>query len=230
MDENGRNYDPEAEDRESPVHPVHQVTFKDFRIARFPVTVREFAGFQEDGGYQVERYWSAGGFGVGDWPESWDDQLKNPQRPVVGVSWFEASAYCAWAGLRLPTEAEWERVARGPRGSRYPWGNEPALDVTRANYNGKIGHPTPAGQYPAGRSVEGVDDLLGNVWEWCSDWYADYSGDRAENPAGPKAGEFKILRGGAWFDFPGFVRVSVRSRYVPALRLSDFGFRCAGDA
>jgi formylglycine-generating enzyme required for sulfatase activity len=226
-DKNGRNYDPQAEDRES---PVHQVTFKDFRIARFPVTVREFAGFQEDGGYQVERYWSAGGFGIVGWPDNWDDQLKNPQRPVVGVSWFEASAYCAWAGLRLPTEAEWERVARGPHSTRYPWGNEPPLDESRANYNRKIGHPTPAGQYPAGRSVEGVDDLLGNVWEWCSDWYADYREGSQVNPAGPEKGGWRVLRGGCLFVNPRCVRVSFRNDFEPAARGNLIGFRCAADA
>jgi len=87
---------------------------------------------------------------------------------VVGVNWFEASACCAWAGLRLPTEAEWGRAARGPNGSRYPWGDKPALDETRANYGRKIGHPTPEGQFSNGRSVEGVRTF----WEMCGNGVA----------------------------------------------------------
>ena len=225
-DKNGRNYDPEAYDSES---AVHQVAVKTFRIARFPVTVTEFGAFVESGGYRTEKHWAAGGFGTVNEPENWADQRKNGKWPVVGMSWFEASAYCAWAGLRLPTEAEWERVARGPKGSRYPWGDQPGLDESRANYSGKIGHPTPEGQYPSGRSVEGVDDLLGNVWEWCGDWYAGYSGDQVEGPVGPKTGEWKILRGGAWNFIPRLVRVSLRFRYEPSNRFINIGFRCAGE-
>jgi formylglycine-generating enzyme required for sulfatase activity len=147
---------------------------------------------------------------------------------VGGVSWFEASAYCAWAGLRLPTEAEWERVARGPTSARYPWGDQPPLNESRANYHSKIRHPTPQGQYPKGRSVEGIDDLLGNVWEWCSDWYGGYSADRQENPLGAQNGEAKVLRGGSWLVYPRYVRVSGRVWDEPARRDDNVGFRCAG--
>jgi len=218
-DPKGRNYDPEAWNTES---PVHQVTLQAFRIARFPVTVSEFARFRDSGGYRTEQYWTAGGFGTATEPSNWADQEKNPQWPVVGVSWYEASAYCGWAGLRLPTEAEWERVARGPRNARYPWGDHPPLDESRANYNLKIGHPTPQGHYPNGRSVEGVDDLLGNVWEWCSDWYGSY-------PDGTQNGDWKVLRGGAWIYISRYVRVSYRLRLVPTYRNYNIGFRCAGE-
>ena len=204
-DPNGRNYDPEAADDES---PVHQVTLKPFRIARFPVTVKEFAAFVNSGDYYAEKHWP-GGFS--DEPVNWAGQQRNLHCPVVGVSWFQASAYCAWAGLRLPTESEWERVARGPTNARYPWGDQPPLDELRANYTRKWGRPTPAGDYPNGRSVEGVDDLLGNVWEWCSDWYGGYSRDKEENPVGAKAGGEKILRGGSWFNYPRSCRVSNRT-------------------
>ncbi len=218
-DKNGRNYDPEALDEES---PVHEVDLPVFRIARFPVTVREFARFVDAGGYQAEKHWSAGGFGVANEPDNWVDQQKNPPWPVVGVSWFEASAYCAWAGLRLPTEVQWERVARGPGSARYPWGDQPPLDESRANYEAKIGHPTAEGQYPNGRSVEGIDDLLGNVWEWCNS---------GENPSEGKTGEHKmIVRGGSWDDIPWFVRVSCRLRLETSLRHLLIGFRCAGIA
>lgn len=225
-DKNGRNYDPEAFDDES---PVRQVTLKAFRIARFPITVREFARFVDSGGYQTEKHWGAGGFDATNEPDNWADQQKNSEWPVVGVSWFESSAYCAWAGLRLPTEAEWERVARGPASARYPWGDQPQMDKSRANYDRKVGQPTPAGQYPNGRSAEGIDDLLGNVWEWCSDWYARYSSEREENPAGPETGELKILRGGSWVDIPWIVSVSYRVRFGPSFRGDGIGFRCVGE-
>ncbi|MCX6631890.1 MAG: SUMF1/EgtB/PvdO family nonheme iron enzyme, partial [Candidatus Solibacter sp.] len=124
------NYDPEAYDDEA---PVHEVTLRGFRIRRLPVTVQEFAAFMKKGGYEVSKYWDEG-FGTFSEPKDWRKQEQFPNRPVTGVSWFEAAAYCCWAGGRLPTEAEWERVARGPKGSRYPWGNGPALDPSRANY------------------------------------------------------------------------------------------------
>ena len=225
-DQSARGYDAEARDDEG---PVHQVTLRGFRIARFPVTVKEFARFVDSGGYREEKNWVAGGFGSASEPANWAEQQKNPEWPVVGVSWFEAAAYCVWAGLRLPTEAEWERVARGARSARYPWGDEPPLDELRANYRGKIGHPTPEGQYPHGRSVEGVEDLLGNVWEWCGDWYGGYSKDGNENPAGPRSGDRKVLRGCSWVNNPRSVRVSIRLRIEPAVRDSDIGFRCAGE-
>jgi len=217
-DKNGTNYDPEASDVES---PVRQVTLKAFRIARFPVTVREFARFVDSGGYQVEKHWG-GGYGVANEPDNWADQQENLEWPVVGVSWLEASAYCDWAGLRLPTEAEWERVARGPNSARYPWGDQPPLDESRANYGNKIGHPTSEGYYPKGRSIEDIHDLLGNVWEWCSDWYGEY-------PDGPEDGRFRVLRGGSWDNNSSFVRVSRRQRKGLATRYYDVGFRCAGE-
>ncbi len=225
-DKNGRNYDPDVYSTES---PVHQVALKSFRIAPFPITVKEFARFVDSGGYQQARHWGAGGFGAAKRPDNWARQQKNQQWPVVGVSWFEASAYCAWAGLRLPTEAEWERAARGPSSARYPWGDQPPLDNSRANYGSGIGHPTPKGQHPNGRSVEGIDDLLGNVWEWCSDWYASYSGASEENPAGGETGEHRIVRGGSWNNNPRNARVSSRLRYGPTKRYHLVGFRYAGE-
>ena len=190
----GQNYDPEAYDDES---PVHDVTLPAFRIGRFPVTVQEFDSFIKNGGYSARKYW-AGGYGEFEEPEDWERQKQYPNRPVVGVSWFEAAAYCSWAGGRLPTEAEWERAARGPEGTRYPWGNEPPLDASRANYDNAIGHLTPVGLFPSGSTPEGLCDMLGNVWEWCGDWFGPYETGSQENPAGPKEGDSKVLRGGSW--------------------------------
>jgi formylglycine-generating enzyme required for sulfatase activity len=224
-DEKGRNYDPEARNDES----VHQVTLRGFRIRRFPVTVQEFAAFIADGGYSARRYW-AEGFGKFTEPKDWERQKQYPNRPVVGVSWFEAAAYCSWAGGRLPTEAEWERAARGPAGTRYPWGNEPPLDASRANYSGAgLDHLAPVGLFPKGSSSEGLCDMLGNIWEWCGDWYGPYkTGDR-DNPSGPTEGNSRVMRGGAWFYIPQVVRVSFRGRNVPSVRGVSVGFRCAGD-
>jgi len=222
----GRNEDPEASDDEA---PVHQVTLKSFRIGRFPVTVQEFARFVRAGGYTTPKFWKDGGFREFSEPEKWEGQKSYPNRPVVGVSWFEAAAYCAWAGCRLPTEAEWERVARGSNNTKYPWGDKPPLDHSRANYDLAIGHPTPVGLFPNGNSAEHICDLLGNVFEWCGDWYGGYSNDRNENPAGPRNGDRKVLRGGAWNDDPRSLRVSNRIGNVPSLRDLSIGFRCAAD-
>jgi Sulfatase-modifying factor enzyme 1/NACHT domain len=126
QNEKGQNYDPEAGADES---PVHDVTLPAFRIGRFQVTVQEFDLFIKNGGYSAPNYW-AEGYGEFKEPEDWERQRQYPNRPVVGVSWFEAAAYCSWAGGRLPTEAEWERAARGPDSTRYPWGNEPPLDAS----------------------------------------------------------------------------------------------------
>lgn len=223
-DENGPNYDPEADEGEA---PVHKMTLAAYRIGRYPVTVHEYAKFMKLGsGYGTRRYWAAGGFGEFKAPQDWEEQQGHPNRPVVGVSWYEAAAYCAWAGGRLPTEAEWERAARGPRSAGYPWGKEPALHPAHANYDGNVGHPTPVGLYPAGNSVEGVSDLLGNVWEWCSDWYGEYSGERQ---TGQESGDVKVMRGGSWVSDARIVRVSNRIRYEPTDRVSNIGFRCSGE-
>jgi formylglycine-generating enzyme required for sulfatase activity len=186
--------------------------------------VQEFGVFMKDKGYPTQKYWKEG-FGQFESPEDWEGQQEHPNRPVVGVSWFEAVAYCAWAGGRLPTEAEWERAARGPAGSRYPWGDKPPLDPTRANYESNIVDPTPVGLYPKGNTSEGLCDMLGNVWEWCQDWSGDY-----QRGAPPEEGEEKIVRGGSWNYIPQSVRVSYRIVYVPVLRADGIGFRCAGDS
>jgi formylglycine-generating enzyme required for sulfatase activity len=185
------NYDGEAYAHESPVHEVY---LDELRIARYPVTVGQYQRFVDDNGYKTERWWEAGGFGEFSEPDEWEEQLQYPARPVVYVSWYEAAVYCAWRGCRLPTEAEWERAARGTEGRKYPWGDAPA-NPSRLNYSGsQIGHPTPIGIYPLGATPEGVHDMAGNVWEWCADWFSGYTAETVSNPRGPDEATRRVIR------------------------------------
>jgi formylglycine-generating enzyme required for sulfatase activity len=166
------------------------------------------------------------GIGRFEQPGEWDDQTQYPNRPVVGVSWYEATAFARWSGTRLPTEAEWERAARGTDGRTFPWGNGPA-DPSRLNYDGNIGRPTPVGIYPAGATPGGIHDMAGNVWEWCQDWYGEdyYASSPRENPPGPSKGSVRVVRGGSWDSDARFARSAFRFRFLPDYRDDDLGFR-----
>jgi formylglycine-generating enzyme required for sulfatase activity len=221
---NELNYDPDADEDEAPVHSVY---LDSFRIARHPVTVHEYRKFVEEQGYEQARWWQAGGFGEFLQPEDWDDQLQYPSRPVVSVGWYEAAAYCRWAGCRLPTEAEWERAAQGMNRRRYPWGNEDAVTVHLNFDKSPFGHATPVGIYPLGATLDGICDLAGNVWEWCADWYGPYAAERSVNPLGPKKASAQVIRGGSW-GFPSrSCRAAYRNRFEPRDRSDDLGFRVA---
>ncbi|MBC8871588.1 MAG: SUMF1/EgtB/PvdO family nonheme iron enzyme [Planctomycetes bacterium] len=186
------NYDAEAEDRES---PVHEVRLGSFTIARYPLTVGQYEQFVQEGGYKDERWWQDGGFEKFSEPDGWERQVEFPSRPVVGVSWWEAAAYCRWSGHRLPTEAEWERVARGTEGRKYPWGKEKPNE-NRTNFSSNVGHPTPVGIFPLDVTPEGIFDMGGNVWEWCADWYGEYTGQSVSNPRGPEQATLRVIRSG----------------------------------
>jgi formylglycine-generating enzyme required for sulfatase activity len=201
--------------------PAHAVWIDSFSIDRFEVTNAEYHAFCLDTGRGLPEFWGMDAFRSGP---------SYPDHPVVGVSWYDASAYAEWAGKRLPTEAEWEYAARGGlEGAAYPNGD--TLTPSDANYTkSERAGVVAVGSYPP--NGYGLHDAAGNVVEWVADWYApDYYAASPEScPAGPEDGKFRVIRGGGWHSGPGCNRVFFRNALPPNWRDLNVGFRCARDA
>jgi formylglycine-generating enzyme required for sulfatase activity len=238
--------------------PVHEVALGAFWIDRHEVTVAEFGRFVASTRYrtEAERFGWSGVFdgargewtrGDGaDWRHPDGPGLKDgPEKPVTQVSWNDAAAFARWAGKRLPTEAEWEYAARGGLvGRTYSWGDDlrpggrvmanwwqgvfPVHDTGEDGYRGRA----PVGSFPA--NGYGLYDVIGNVWEWCADWYdaGYYRRSPPRNPGGPESGTERVMRGGSWLcseNFCSNYRVAARSHATPDSGLNNLGFRCARD-
>lgn len=201
--------------------PTHRVYLDSFYMDKYEVTIFQYAKFLDAEQREPLMWWNEVS------PRSDGD------RPVIGVNWYDADAYCRWAGKRLPTEAEWEKAARGTDGRNYPWGNEEPTN-RHANF-GKCcdwkGYETltEVGSFEQGKGPYGTYDMAGNVWEWVSDWYDEnyYKGSPDRNPTGPSKGSKKVLRGGSWGDGALVLRDTLRNGGNPTSRNTDVGFRCA---
>lgn len=200
--------------------PVRHVYLDAYYMDKYQLSVGEYAKFLESTSHVP--------------PEEWGIMRKSmhQKRPVINVDWTDADAYCKWAGKRLPTEAEWEKAARGTDGRIYPWGNELPTQF-HANMKKEVWNNhvvlTPVGMFEDGKSPYGIYDMAGNVWEWVSDWYDpnSYTTSSLRNPAGPPRGDYKVVRGGSWGSGPKDLRATDRETHLPSFRGYGTGFRCA---
>jgi formylglycine-generating enzyme required for sulfatase activity len=235
------------------VAPEHNVYVKSFYMDKYEVTNGQFARFlndmrpsEEKNGQRWQWVVLRSDLDLEERATWWPTEILYEKGnyvafegyenlPVITVSWFAAQAYCFWAGKRLPTEAEWEKAARGGLKNKvYPWGNAiPTAEIIfgrkwRDNQipppSAKVGNYIPNGY--------GLFDMAGNVWEWCYDWYGPtyYKESPKKNPKGPSSGDMKVLRGGSWYNSSFSLRVALRNLSAPFMLNDAVGFRCAKDA
>jgi sulfatase modifying factor 1 len=201
--------------------PLRTVYLDGYWIYKYPVTLEQYAAYCRESGLSLPP--------KPEWGWRHD-------HPVVNVSWHDATAYAAWAGVALPTEAQWEKAARGTDGREYPWGEtwDPARCQCSRDKYGDAKSTAPVTEYRDGVSPFGAMDMAGNVWEWCDDWYAEnyyYKAAPSRNPAGPAAGEYRVLRGGGWYNYDGgYFRCAYRDGDGPDVVNGGIGFRCASRA
>ena len=216
--------------------PAHMVMLDSYLIDKYEVSNRAYGDFLRASGHPAPAYWD-------------DPRLNTPSQPVVGVNWYDAKAYCEYRGKRLPTEAEWEKAARGPKGTLYPWGHE--FDPAKANFGKHHEATMPVDAYPDGVSYYGAYNMAGNVFEWVADWYDPRYYGRLEtmvNPTGPAqpiwlggtgtyvdrltVGEKRVIRGGSWIAPDGTLKATHRFWNHPMNNSYGvgLGFRCAQTA
>ena len=218
--------------------PAHEVSLDAYVIDKYETSNKQFGEFIKAAGHPAPAYWD-------------DPRLNKAEQPVVGVNWNDAKAFCEWAGKRLPTEAEWEKAARGPQAFRYPWGNE--FDSKKANFGGEQSATVPINAYPEGVSSYGVYNMAGNVFEWVQDWYdpnyyKKVAGLFQVNPTGPDkpvwlggtgtyvdrltVGEKRVIRGGSWIAAQASLSATHRFWNHPLNNSYGvgLGFRCAKEA
>lgn len=225
-------------DGRAPDAPTRTVALSAFRIDRTEISISAYERFVRDG-WKDRSAWSDAGWA---WAEAHPGGAGAETRaagrpdahPVVAVTWFEADAYCRWAGGTLPTEAQWERAACGGERQRYPWGDDP--DQTfRTNDTAKFGHldsvrtAPVTDQDPSLASAVGALHMAGNVWEWTADWYhrTGTAGEAAVDPTGPPTGTWRVLRGGSYMNLPSYCTCTHREPAEPARVALTTGFRCA---
>ena len=228
-----------TDDGDADEKPMHTFQTYAFWLLQTPVTNAHYQPFVKAGGYTQQPLWTPAGWQLRTQekltePWYWQDSRWNdPKQPVVGVSWYEALAYANWLAqttgeaIRLPTEAEWEKAARGDKGLQYPWGDQRPNEEL-CNFDGKVGKTTPVDRYPKGASLYGALDMAGNVWEWTAaqwvDNYTDYA-SVVDNDPTRDPGARRVVRGGSGYFDPDFVRAASRSRYTPDVRIDNLGFR-----
>ena len=192
--------------------PMQEIYLGSYYIDRLEVTNSKYTEYMQATSKSAPKYWD-------------NPRFNKPDQPVVGVNFQEAVEYCLWAGKRLPSEAEWEKAARGEDSRKFPWGNEP--DPTRANVLGlkdKYRYTSSTGNYLKGKSPYGVMDMAGNVWEWTSAWYQPYQNSKHTNEMFGQT--LKVVRGGSWNSNMDLARTAIRGKVLPKQQQSYIGFRC----